>query len=436
MIVRSRARLWPLSAILLSVSFAGFCAAETWPRFRGSNGSGIGTARRMPATWNRDDYLWRVTLPAPGFSSPVVWNDRVYVTSGDEKDGTQIIQSLDARTGRTVWERRFAADPYKKHHLNSYATSTPALDADHIYVAWGGPKGSAVVALDRATGRDLWRYEMGPFVALHNFGASPMLVDNLVIVLADQDKHRRILALDSASGTLVWDKQEATPPIPADVDPVLCQYVTYATPCVFRPAEAASQLIVGRTQVGVMSLDPRSGKQNWKLDLFEFRAVGSPITDGQRIVAICGSGGGGQKAAVIRPGVPEANTKPEVLYDVQKNLPYVPTPLIHDGLLYLWADSGKVKCVELATAKELWQGRIGGKFYASPVLADGKLYGVSDKGKVFVLAAGRRYKLLGKVDLEEKTMATPAVADGVIYFRTLAHLMALPGKQESISDTD
>ncbi len=352
-----------------------------------------------------------------GFSSPVVWDDRVYVTSGLETDGTQVIRSLDARSGEVVWERRFAADAYRKHRLNSYATSTPALDAKRIYVTWGGPKGSTVVALERETGYDVWRYEMGPFVAMHGFGASPIVFDDLLIVLNDQDKYRMLLALDSATGALKWKNEAVTQ-----------SDTTYATPCLFRPAAGPCQLILGRTESGVSGLDPRTGRLHWRLGLFKFRSVGSPITAGERIVAICGSGGGGQRAVVLRPELPEKGTGPEVLYDVKRNLPYVPTPLIHDGLLFLWSDSGVVKCVELDSGKELWRQRVRGKFYGSPVLAAGRLYGMSYKGEVIVLAAGRKYELLGRVDLKEKTMATPAVADGVMYLRTLSHLMALEGK--------
>ena len=412
-------RVWPSTlAVFLVLLLISPSRAETWPRFRGPNGSGVGTAKSMPTSWTKDDYLWRVELPGSGYSSPVVWNDRVYVTSGDEKEGTQIVQAFDTKTGELVWEQPFKADPYKKHRLNSYATSTPVLDAEKIYVTWGGPKGSTVVALDRATGDEKWRYEMGPYVAMHNFAASPMLVDDVVVVLNDQDKHRMLVALDRATGEVKWKSEEDSE---ADA--------TYSTPCIFQPPGAAAQLIVGRTLAGLSSLDPRTGKENWNLDLsFKYRLIGSPIMLNDRLVVTCGSGGGGLGVAVVQAGVPENNVEPTILYNVKKDLPYVPTPLLHDGLLYLWSDSAKVKCIELDSGKELWKGRLRGKFYSSPVLVDGKLYGISDKGKVFVLAAGQEFKELGKVDLGEKTMATPAVADGVMYLRTLTHLMALPGK--------
>ncbi|HLA83221.1 MAG TPA: PQQ-binding-like beta-propeller repeat protein [Thermoguttaceae bacterium] len=430
-----RCRAWPMAlallvTVVLLVCRADAARADTWPRFRGPNGSGVATAENMPDTWTEKDYAWRVELPSPGFSSPVVWNDRIYVTSGDEKTGEQIILSLDAATGKTVWEKRFAADPYKKHRFNSYATSTPALDADHVYVTWGGPKGSTAAALDRQTGELKWRHEMGPFLAMHNFGASPMVVGDTLIVMNDQQNRRMLLALDRASGKVKWKSEKK---LETEEESEFDLNTTYATPCVFTPPEAAVQLIVGRSRVGVMSLDPQTGRQNWRLDLFEFRSVGSPTIEGDRLVAICGSGGGGQRAAVIQPGVPERNTEPKVLHDVQKNLPYVPTPLLHDGLLYLWAETGQVKCIDLTTGKELWHGRARGKFYSSPVLTDGKLYSVSDKGKVTILSAGRdKFELLGQIDLEEPTMSTPAISDGVLYFRTLTHLMALPsgGKTE------
>lgn len=413
-----------LAAGLLIALFATASSAETWPRFRGPNGSGIGTAKEMPATWTEDDYLWRVDLPKMGFSSPVVWNDRVYVTSGLEDDGTQVVQSRDTRDGRLVWARRFEAEAFKKHRLNSYATSTPALDEKHIYVTWGGPGGSTAVALDRITGEDVWRYEMGPFVAMHQFGASPMLFDDLLIVLNDQDARRELLALNRDTGELVWRLEEET-----KVEEE-ATYSTYATPCLFQPDQGPCQLIVGRSELGVSSYEPRTGKLNWQLELFKFRSVGSPILADGRVVAICGTSGVGRRAVAIRPGVVEKGIEPEVLYDVERYLPYVPTPLVHDNLLFLFADPGVISCVDVATGKELWHERVKkAKFYGSPVFAGGNIYCMTDGGEMIVLAAAREYKPLGRFELGEKTMSTPAVADGVMYLRTYSRLMAIGPKK-------
>ena len=175
-------------------------------------------------------------------------------------------------------------------------------------------------------------------------------------------------------------------------------------------------------------MDPSTGKPNWELPVFQWRGVGSPMIVSGLIIASCGEGGGGKRTVAIRPGEPLKNIPPKLEYEFQGSLPYVPIPVAYGELLFLWSDSGVVTCADAPTGKIHWRERVGGKFFGSPVRVRDRLYCMSREGLMYVLAAAPQFKLLAKIDLEEPSNATPAVADGVMYLRTNSHLMSLGGK--------
>ena len=245
-----------------------------------------------------------------------------------------------------------------------------------------------------------------------------MLVDDLVILANDQAGKSFVAALNRRDGTLRWKT------------PRKSQKAAYATPCLYRPREgAASQLILASWAHGLSSLHPRTGKTLWEYGPFPNRVVGSPILASGLVIASCGSGGGGHLTVAVRPGDPARGIEPELVYEVEKARPYVVTPVTRGPLLFLWADAGIVSCLDAPTGKLHWRKRVGGKFFGSPVRVGERLYALSRDGDAVVLAAEDRYALLGRVPLGEPSHATPAVSDGVMYLRTLSHLMALEGKK-------
>jgi len=389
--------------------------AEEWTRFRGPNGSGQGHADRLPVAWTAKDYLWRSKLPGVGHGSPVVWGDRLWVVSALE-DGTQVVRCLATADGSLLWERRFPARTYRINSFNALASTTPAVGPDHVYVTWATPESYRVVALAHASGREVWSRDLGPFRAEHGFGASPVVVDDLLIVPNDQEGDSSIVALQCATGETRWRLDRPT------------REAAYATPIVYQPPGGRPQLILSSSACGLTSLDPATGRLYWEEKLFDFRVVGSPVVAGELVVAACGSGGGGNRTVAVRPGVPDKGTPAELVYEVKGSLPYVVTPLVCDRLLFLWSDSGVVSCLEAASGKVHWRKRVGGKFFGSPVLAAGRVWCISRDGEMVILAAANEYKLLGRVDLGEPSHATPAVAGGVMFLRTQSHVMALDGR--------
>jgi outer membrane protein assembly factor BamB len=415
--------LFSLFCLLLLgfVSFHSSPAAEAqeWSRFRGPNGSGESEAATIPITWTTKDYNWRVALPGTGHSSPVVWGNRVYVTSTHEDDATRIVSCLDTADGKTVWQQSFSSKTYRKNGLTSYASATPPVDAERIYLTWTTPEAYNAVALDRQSGKEVWRRDLGPFAAQHGFGASPILSGGMLIVPNDQDEKSFVIALDGQTGKTVWQAERRTEKMGA----------SYSTPCIYQPEGGSPQLILSSRAHGINALDPQTGKTIWELTLFEKRVVGSPMLAAGLIIAGCGEGQGGKRFVAVQPGNPAKGIEAKMVYEFPTPLPYVPTPVAYGHWVFLWSEQGLVTCADAPTGKIHWQEKVGGKFYCSPIRVRDCIYCISREGEMVVLAAAEKYKLLARVNLEESSDSTPAVAGGVMYLRTLSHLMALGGKK-------
>ena len=399
-------------------AFPTAAQAQQWTRFRGPNGSGACEADNIATTWTTKDYRWRVKLPGIGNSSPVVQGNRIFVTSALEEDGTRIVRCLATSDGHMIWKRQFPSKTFDRGKADSYDSASPTVDSERVYLKWTTPDDYVVMALDIRNGREVWCRNLGPFEAEHGGDSSPILFDDLLIVVSDQLGQSFVAALDCRSGETRWkvDRRSVK--------------AAYSTPCIYQPAadgpnDGRPQLILSGMTHGISSLDPTTGRSNWEIDVFDLRVVASPlITPSGLIVGSCGVGGGGKRTVAVRPPTSDID-KPEVVYEFEKSLPYVPTAICYRGLLFLWSDSGVVTCADEKSGDIVWQKRVGGKFFGSPIRVQDRLYCMSREGQMIVLAAANEYRLLAKIDLEEPTNATPAVAGGTMYLRTRSHLMAL-----------
>jgi outer membrane protein assembly factor BamB len=307
---------------------------------------------------------------------------------------------------------------HPKSPNNSYASATPALDADHAYLTLSTPDHYLVLALKHSDGSEVWRHDLGPFDGEHGYGASPIVVDRLVIVTNEQNGPGSVVALDVATGAQRW------------TTPRRAKRAAYSPPCLLETPGAPPQLILTGWAHGVSSLDPQTGKPLWELPVMTYRVVGSPLVADGLIFAGCGSGA--KPFVAVRPGTPAQGVKPEVAYEVPKPAPYVPTPVANGGLLFLFGDQGVVKCLDAATGSQRWSERVGGNYFGSPVRVDDRLYCISREGQLVVLAAADKYRLLARVNLGEPSHSTPAVANGLMFLRTLSHVMAVgprPGQK-------
>ncbi|NUQ63124.1 MAG: PQQ-binding-like beta-propeller repeat protein [Pirellulales bacterium] len=410
--------------VFLSLLFVAWTVPSTasdreWTRFRGPNGCGAGEAFGIPETWTERDYRWRVELPGKGFSSPVVWDDRLYLTSTIEETATFIVLCLNTTDGSLRWRKDFQAKPHPKFKANCDASASGAVDEDRLYIVWATPDEHVAVALDQRDGRDLWRRELGPFVAEDGFGVSPILAGEVVVLGNDQDPGGKssIVALDRKTGETRWEVNRES------------KKATFSTPCLFEPEGGQPQVIVLSCAHGITSLDPATGAANWALDdVFELRTTGSPLVASGILFASNGAGTAGKYLVAVRPGIPERGIRPEVLYKISQAAPYVITPVAKWPLVFLWSDRGIVTCIDGPTGNVHWRERVGGEYLGSPVRVGDRIYCIANSGEMVVLAAAEQFKVLARVDLGEPSHSTPSLAGGAMYLRTLSHAMALGGK--------
>lgn len=408
------------SAGLESTLLGPTAYGQEWARFRGANGTGVSSADSIPTSWTEKDLNWKTKLPGSGHSSPIQYGDLIFVLSGNPEDGSKYVVAVNATDGKIAWKKEFKAKLYRFHRLNSYNSSTPAADAQHVYVSWSDKTSTTLLALTHA-GEKVWEKELGSWVGQHGFAASPIVYKDKVIISNSQQKAQLgpgekpgqsvVYAFQAKTGKLAWKSERVT------------QRVSYSVPCVFKNADGQDELVCCNTAEGVYSIDPENGKLNWSYDkAFDKRTVASPIISDGLIFGSCGSGGGGNFVVAIQPG-----KAPEMKYKVDRNANYVPTPVAFDGLLFLVSDKGVATCVEAKSGKAIWRERLAGEYWASPVCVDGRIYAINDDGEVTVFAAARVFKKLGQSSLGEKCHSTPAISHGKMILRTVSHLMSVGG---------
>jgi hypothetical protein len=398
-----------LSAVLLP--------AENWPQFRGPNGAGISTQKGVPIKWTAKDYVWQVNLPGIGHSSPIVWEDRVIVTSAANKGEKRFIECYRADTGKPLWSEELGGNTHPKHGLNSFASSTPVTDGKRVYVSWGDNDEYFIVAHDFKSGAEKWRTQLKPSLSKHGHGTavSPVLFEDLVIILNEQDTGPGyIAALDKATGKERWKIERKI------------EIMTYATPIIIE-VKGEPQLINSCLDDGLMGINPRNGKVLWSTPgNFDLRTVAMPVHWKGIVYGSCGGGGKGKLMLAVKVGGKGNVTGTHIAWKRQRSLPYVPTPIVYDDHIYMWLDNGIVICADPKTGEEVWNERVGrGDFSSSPVCIDGKIYCSSRTGEFTVIKASPKYELLGRSQLGEATHATPAISNGRMFLRGFENLYCL-----------
>ncbi len=415
-----------MKTILAAAALATFAVAvvspgdaQEWTRFRGPNGTGISAATGVPVRWTEQDFRWRVPTRGPGHSQPVIWGDRLFLTSATAEGGERVLVCFDKHTGRELWTRKYALPTHRPINKNSsYANGSAVVDAQRVIACFVSADHYWVRAFDHS-GTELWSRDLGPFASQHGHGASPLIHGGLVVVTNDQDGESFVIALDVQTGESVWRTARRTSR----------NGTAYGTPCLYVAPDGREELLFTSQSHGISSLDPRTGTPNWEAPVFNKRMAASPVVAGDLVIGSCGQGGGaGNYLTAVRLGGAGNVSKTHVAYTLRAATPYVPTPLARDGRLYWVSDAGVASAVEAATGREIWSERLRAEFFASPVMIDGRIYCPSTKGEMLVLGTGDSFELLARNPLLEGSHATPCVDGGRLYVRTFNHLLCLGSK--------
>ncbi len=423
------------STLLLAsaLAFTHLSTAADWSRFRGPNGSGVADTSPLPDKIDASTTVWKVEV-GTGWSSPVLWKDKVIVTA-EAGAGKRAVICLNAKDGTEAWRYEVAFAEHKKHNFNSFASSTPFIDAERIYINWSTGDTIEALALDHK-GKLLWRNEhVADYIHEHGTGVSPVVADGIMVVRSEFDTEKNgkplaspeqmdwkscIVGLNITTGKQAWKHE-----LPNTLN-------TYSTPVVHELAGGKREFVMADTASGFMGLDTKTGKLNWQHNPgYKQRSLGSYAFDGSYIFACFGSGGGGKESTALK--LDPSGGKPTEVYSIAKAIPYVTSPMVIGEFMYLLGDGGIMKCVEFKTGKEVYEERLTGekgstKFFSSPVSGDGKIYCGSQTGEVVVVKAGPQFQQLSASKLDGPINATPAIGDGRLYVRTAAMLWCVGSK--------
>jgi outer membrane protein assembly factor BamB len=384
-----------------------------WPGFRGPGGQGHSTETGLPIEWSEtQNVVWKVPVAGSGWSSPVVADGRVWLTSAIRDRGTSLrALAFDVRDGRelvNVEVFRIGATTLL-NQKNSFASPTPIVDGDRVYVHFGAD-GTAGVS---AAGQVIWKTRL-PYASQHGNGGSPALYDNLLIVSCDGADTAFVAALDAGTGKIRWQRDRRYPWDQA-----------YTTPLVIRVGEQDQVISIGAHRTG--AYDPRDGREIWRVEYpGGFSNVPSPVY-GHGLVYIATGFQQPSLLAVRADGRGDV-TRTHVAWRLDRGVPNTPSPLLVCDELYLVSDLGIATAVDARTGETLWQARLSGNYSASPVFADGRIYVQNEDGLTTVVAPGRTFQKLATNTLDGRTLASMAVANGSFYIRSDTHLyrIALP----------
>lgn len=402
-----------LAALLAAWLIGGVCAAraQEWSRFRGPNGSGVDLSASLPLDWTPEAVRWSVRLNGVGHASPVVWGDRIFVSSGDEESGARRLECLSRSDGGRLWDLVLDRATSPGHRDNSLASTTPVADERFVYLAWGTPEHIWIVAVTH-DGEQVWKTDLGPYQSGHGFGQSPIRYGDLLILPVEHQGESFRAALDIKDGAVRWR-------VPCESN------LHYATPCVRTRPDGGDELIFVNWEQGISGVDPASGELNWNADVFDKShiesSISSPVLAGNLVIGVSGWLGHGYEAVAVDPDRPDDR----VVWKLERGAPLCTTPLAVGERVYFWSDQGIVTCVAAATGEVAWQERVGGSFYSSPVSDGERILNVNTEGEAVMVQAADEFRLLARHRLDEGTHATPAIAGGGLYLRTFSELIGL-----------
>lgn len=380
---------------------------RNWPRLRGPDGQGTAIEPNFPLNFSdTENVAWKVDLPGPGNGSPVIWGNHLFITSASEDGQERWLVCYARDSGKLLWKQT-APKPSSQEKLywkNTYASSTPVTDGERVIAFFGN---SGLVCYD-FDGKQLWHRDLGPLTITHGPGTSPALYKDKVIVVQDSNRGTGVCAaFNKFTGEKVWEQTR---------DKAMC----WSSPVVLHVGDHDEVVYNGSYKV--IAYNPDTGAPLWWVNGPSIESIPTIVIGGGLIFSISGRNG---PMLAIRPGGKGDATETHIQWQLERGGPHVPSPTYYDGRLYIVNDTGVGTCLDATTGATIWQERLRGRFSMSPVEAAGKLLLLNETGTVYVLEAGPEFKVLATNELNDDTLATPAVLGGRIYIRTKTKLLCI-----------
>ena len=407
--------------LTLALLIGGFelpvLAGGNWPQFRGPRGDGHAESTGVPIRWSETEHIrWKAPIHGRGWSSPVVWDNQIWLTTATADGRRMSVLCLRRDNGATVHDRLLfhVESPREIHATNSYASPTPVIEPGRVYVSFGS---YGTACLDTATGKVLWQRRDLPCHHWRGPGSSPILFDNLLIIHFDGYDYQYVVALDKQTGNTVWkvDRDIDYQTDDGDLKKAFC------TPTVIR-VDGQPQLISPAARAAI-AYDPRSGRELWRIHYANHSATARPIF-GHGHVYI-NSGFGKARLYAVRIGGSGDVTDSHITWTADRGIGSKPSHLLIDDLLYVVHDRGQMLCLDAHRGQHVWHDRLGGNFSASPIYVNGYIYCFNEEGVATVLRPGREFQVVQVNRLDDGCMASPAVSGRSLLVRTRQHLYCI-----------
>jgi outer membrane protein assembly factor BamB len=407
-----------LLIIIVVIALASPAAAqEGWPEFRGPGAQGHSSERGLPLQWAEGvNVAWKSSVPGLGWSTPVVAGGRVWITTAVEQRGVSLRAiAFDVESGKEVVNTevfRIAADRRELNPKNSWASPTPVIEGDRVYVHFGADGTAALTT----SGDIVWKARF-EYQSQHGAGGSPIVYGDLLIFSCDGSDAAFVVALDKRTGKVKW---KTTRGFPSDQ--------AYTTPLVIRAADRDQLISVGAFRA--RAYDPLTGREIWRVRYDEgFSNVPRPVFAHGLVYIVTGFQQ--PELLAVRPDGTGDVTRTHIAWRLKRGAPFTPSPIAVGDELYMVNDGGIASCIDARTGAVLWQSRLGGTYSASPVFADGRLYFPAEQGLTTVIAPGREPRKLATNRLDGALLASMAVADGSFFMRTESHLYRIAARPDA-----
>lgn len=407
----ARNKTFYLLVVILLIGNFYLIQGQNWPGWRGPDGDGTSSETNLPTEWDSiTNVLWKSRVPGTGHSSPVIWDNKLFITSALPESGEKILLCYDSQNGDLLWQRTVVKTSLEKKHAdNSYASGTVATDGNMVYLSFLDVEDIVVSAYD-FEGQKVWEQRPGKFLSPHGYSCSPIIYKDKVIINGISKGDNFFAALNKTNGKIIWKKVQEN------------LSHSFSTPIIKQMAGKTQLILLGNKDIA--SYNPDDGSVYWYVNGPSEDFCSTPVYNEKNGLLIVSSAWPKRILIAIRPDGEGDVTESHVAWQRTMGAVYVPSPVCTDDYLFTTMTNGNVCCTQVETGDTLWVEKLG-RQYSSPVLADGLVYMPNDEGVVTVIKPGPSFNPIARNEIGERMIASAAISNRRIYLRGDRHLFCI-----------